>query len=346
VFLFLVAAGLALTAGCLSACGGGSAADKPVGQLLSATFGSDKAVKSGRIDAALDISPRQVSSASQPLALHLTGPFQSRGKDKIPKFDLSLSYKRAGQTVSAGVVSTGDKGFLRLGGQAYEVGDQLYRRFQEAYLTAQKKGGAKEGTSLKALGIDPRRWLQNARRAGEAEVGGEETIRITAGIDVPKLLGDVDSLLGGARLLGVTGAPEVPRLTAKQRRDIARAVEAATVDIYTGADDTILRRLAVKVTLDVPADARRALGGLTSGTLALDLTINEVNQDQAINPPKGAKPLSDLTASLGGLLGGSQGSPTPSPGAGSAGDSQRYFECAQAAGQDIAKLQSCAQFLR
>jgi hypothetical protein len=340
---------LSLAALGLVACGSGSAADKSVDELLSQTFGSDKAVRSGRIDAALDISPRQASSRSSALRLALRGPFQSQGKGKIPKFDLSLSFKRAGQTVSAGVVSTGDKGFLKLGRQAYDVGDQLYKRFAAAYLAAQKKSGGKDGTSLKSLGIDPRGWLKDARKVGEAKIAGADTIRISAGIDVPKLLQDVDSLLAGARQLGVTGAPDVARLTAEQRQDIARAVRSAAVDIYTGKDDTILRRLALKVGLDVPADARRSLGGLTSGSLALDLTINEVNEAQSIDAPKGAKPLAELTAGLGGLLGGTSGagtSPSPSSGAGAAASSQRYLECAQAAGSDVAKLQSCAKFLK
>lgn len=356
-------AALALTAPAafgLAACGGDSASDQSPQQLLEDTFGPDHEIKSGKLDIALALDINGLEGLSDPIAIKLTGPFQSQGKEKLPKFDLALSLSSGGQSFSAGAVSTGEKGFIKLQGQAYDVGEQIFSQFEKGYAEAQKASKDDEGTSLSSLGVNPSKWLQNPRKAGEEKVGGDDTVRVTAGIDVDKFLQDVDTLLRKAGDLGVTGATgaDVPKgLTAEQRRDIARAVKSASLDVYPGVDDKTLRRLKLQVVLDVPRDVRKSVGGLTTGTIGFDMTIGDLNEDQEIKAPSGAKPLTELSQALGGLFGGSDsggsgsggGSSSGSGGgssSGSGGGAQgAYLECVQGAGQDIAKVQECAKHL-
>ena len=52
--------------------------------------------------------------------------------------------------------------------------------------------------SFASLGMDPRKWLTDPKNEGEAKVGDDDTIKITGGVDVAKLLDDVNTALGKA----------------------------------------------------------------------------------------------------------------------------------------------------
>jgi hypothetical protein len=94
-------------------------------------------------------------------------------------------------------------------------------------------------------------------------------------------------------------------------------------------------------------------GRQTSGTLTLDFQLLDLNEDQSIEAPSGAKPFDQLLGQLGGLgLGGASGSGSGSgggSGSGSGGasaeDLKKYSDCVTAAGSDTAKAQKCAELL-
>ena len=342
----------------LAACGddngNSSAAGKNVDQLLKETFGPNKGVSSGKVDVGINLNIKGLQGLSGPVAIKLTGPFQSAGKKQRPKFDLALNLSASGQSFTAGAISTSSKGYLKVQGQAYEVPARLFNQFKTLYSQAQKEQKSKgESTTLKSLGVDPRNWLTGARKAGTADVAGTKTVHITAKIDVQKFLVDVNRLLAKADALGFAGTVGATpsKLTAKQLQDIRRAVKSATVDVYTGSEDTVMRRLTIHVKLAVPTDVRGAVGGLQSGDIAFDLILADLNEDQTISEPSDVKPLSDLTGALGGLFGGgSSGSGSNGSGSGSSsipstGNSKKYLDCLRAAGQDIAKVQTCAKLL-
>src|SRR3954447_24062492 len=98
--LVLAVLGLAVVAGCG---GGGESAssDMPVDQLLKQTFSGDKQVKSGVLDLSLRLDAQGSSQLNGPVSLRLTGPFESQGKGKLPKFDLDAAVEGAGQNLSA-----------------------------------------------------------------------------------------------------------------------------------------------------------------------------------------------------------------------------------------------------
>lgn len=328
---------LAFSALSLVACGGESASSKSVGQLLRETFGGSNGIKSGQVDATLGLSLQGVSGLSGPVSLKLSGPFQGQGKKKVPKFDLALTLRQGAQSITAGAISTGERSYVRLRGQTYDLGQQVFEQFRRSF---QKQSGSGGGATLSALGIDPRAWLTHPRKAGEATVKGTKTIRMTAGVDVARFLQDANALLARGGQLGVTRPSDISALTPEQRRDLTRSVKSATVDVYTGADDTLLRRIVLKIVLAVPPEARASLDGLRSGTISLDFLISGVNQPQKVDTPAGAKPLSALSSGLG------QGpAPLTSPRP-TGGTPPAYVRCLQAAGQDVAKIQKCANLLQ
>jgi hypothetical protein len=338
----------ALLAAGVTGCGGGGGQDPA--KLLKETFGPNKPVRSGKLAVSLDLTANGLKSLKGPLSLALTGPFQSQGKGHLPKFDLSLSLNTAGTNFTAGAVSTGDKGFLRVQGQTYAVSDQLFGQFKTGYEQASAKAKDKSGVpSFKSLGVNPLDWLKDPKNAGTETVGDAETYHVTAGIDVVRFLDDVNRLLAKAGSLGQS-ARLPSSLSEAQRRDIERSVKSATLDVWTGKSDKTLRRVRVALSFAVPADVRPRAGGLRDGSLKLDILISDLNVAQTITAPANAKPLSDL----GGLLGASgtdtipAPGPTPAPAAPTTtvpGTSQQYLDCLQKAGSDVAKVQECASLL-
>lgn len=350
LLLVLLASALGLVA-----CGGDDAEDADPAAVLQETFGEGKEVKSGRLDLSLRINAKGVPQLSGPVTIALRGPFESQGGEKLPKFDFEAEITTAGQAFKAGAVSTGEKGFLKFQDTDYAVPEALYKQFKDGYAEQAKcndeQGDKKESTTFRALGIDPRRWLKDAKNEGTEETGGADTIHVSSGIDVPKFLDDVNRVLGRADLQSDPCANDkkteqqkeqqgTRQLTADQRKKIAEAVKNARVDVWSGKDDKILRRLNVELRVE-------GEGKKQTGDVRLDLAIGGLNQKQTIKAPTNTKPLDDLLQQLGGgQLPGTGGSGSGSgggtpPASGSSGSGSAYEQCVAEAGGDVTKLQQC-----
>jgi hypothetical protein len=350
--LVLAVLGLALVAGCG---GGGESAssDMPVDQLLKQTFSGDKQVKSGVLDLSLNVNAQGSSQLSGPLSLRLSGPFESQGKGKLPKFKLAASVAGNGQNLTAGITSTVDKGFVSFQGTDYVISDNVWSQFRKGYEQSQQQASSKSnGQSLSALGIDPGNWLTNPRNAGDGKVGNDDVVRITGGVDVAKMLDDVNTLLEKGRSLGGSATQNVPnKLTEQQKQEAVKAIQSPSVEIDTGKDDSILRRVLVNFNVNVPKSASAAA---QSAKVALDLKISDLNNGQDISEPSNPKPFAQLLSGLQSLgLGGLGTGGTGSTGSGSSGGSsgasadnlKKYSQCIDKAGNDAAKAGKCADLL-
>jgi hypothetical protein len=357
LLLLLLAAAASLA---LAACGGDAkktaSSDTDVDTLLKNTFSGQKKVDSGKLDLTLRIDAKGAQGVNGPITLKLGGPFQSEGKQKLPRFKIDFAFEGAGQSIKAGVTSTGQKGFVNFQGSDYAVSDQVFAQLRKSYEQAQKQGN-KSNQSLSTLGLNPRNWLTGAKNAGEAKVGGDDTIKITGGVDVSKLLDDVNTALQKTRQLGVQGSQDLPtKLTDAQKKQVADAVRDVKVEIYTGKDDSILRRMVIALGIVAPEGTQ----GGGSAKFNLDLSITGLNEDQEIAAPSNAKPFDQLLSSLGGLglggLGGKgSGSGSGSGNSGGSGSSgstggsnanlEKYTQCVTEAGNDAAKARKCADLL-
>ena len=363
--LLTVLLALAALAVGVAACGGGgerSSAD--AGALIKDTFGAGHPIRSGRVDATLDVDLNGLARLTQPIALHLSGPFQSNGGKTLPDFAFELDLNSGSRPITVGAVFAKGGGYLTIEGQAFTLGDQVYQGFKQGYEKAKADSNASSGAapSLSALGISPLRWLRGPQQKGREDIAGTQTEHVASGVDVGKLLTDLSTLLGRAR--GVTQAggaatgTKVPtQLTPEQRDAIERSIKTATIDVWTGVKDHTLRKVALDVAVDVPQELRTRAGGLRDGHIRFQATIAQLNERQAIAKPADARPLSELRAALQqlGLLGTSTSgsdatagggatasSTTPAP----SGPQQTYAACLAAAGQDLLKVQKCADLLK
>ena len=354
---------LALPMAALSACG----SEDPQ-KLINETFSGGKNVRSGKVDVSVRVTPHGSPQFSQPFVLRVTGPIQSQGKGNPPKFDLGLSVSANGRSLSAAAVSTGQAGYVRVQGAAYQLSSSTFAMLKQAYVqaqarTQQAKTGSQQTTPA-ALGINPRTWLKDAKTEGSDEVGGVDSDHVSATIDVPKMLADVNTALAKVHAKGLPQAQQLPSsITPEQQKRITDAVKNASFDFWTGKDDKILRRLLVKLNFQVPPSERSTARGVTGGDLGFDYQITELNQPQQVSAPANAKPFSQLGPALRSLVGGGAGAGgagaggapggAGAPGAGASGGTapspaaqEAYVRCVQQAGGDLAKAQSCAALIR
>ena len=103
-----------------------------------------------------------------------------------------------------------------------------------------------------------------------------------------------------AALGSATGQAAPKPLSEADIQKVGEVVKDPTFNIYVGEDDDIIRRVAGKIEFDVPEESRAGLGGIQSGAIEFQVEFSDVNGDQQIEAPAHARPISDLTTSLGG----------------------------------------------
>jgi hypothetical protein len=345
---------LAIAGLSLAACSGGS---NQATRLLSQTFTGSHRVNSGNLGLSITISPSGSSALKSPITLSLGGPFQSRGSGKLPRSNFSLGLATGGGNVSVALLSTGSRGYVTFQGQSYPLPQATYQRLESSFSQLGASPGTHRSSGVLArLGIHPEHWLVNPQVVGNEALGGTNTTHIRAGINVAALVGDLNTFLGRAASVGASASNLPSGISASERQQIARAIRNTAIDVWTGASDKTLRRLDLRLTLDLTGQTAALLG--SRATLALTLQYANLNQPQTIVAPASVQPYSEFQAKLkvlladlqsglaGGLSGGGGSSSGTSTGTTSANSSyQNYTQCMQAAGGDVAKMQNCAPLL-
>lgn len=340
IFPALILAALALVA-----CGGGGGGDNSEDpqKVLEATFSGDKNVNSGVVKLSLNAAAKGGDREGD-FEVSFGGPFESEG-DKFPSFDFDVAATGSGggQDIDfkGGLISSGDKGFVTYKDTNYVIADKTFTRITSQYETQAAKQDPDQATSLlSTLGIKPAEWLEGVKNDGTEDVEGTETIHISGQANVGLFVDDLQKLL---KRVG----NQIPGGRAPSAQSLGRleeSIKTADFDIYSGADDDILRRLDAALVIEPSKDVNAQFDSLN---LNFSLTLSGLNEDQTIEAPKDAKPLSGLLEQLGaGALLGGGGS---SGGAGGSGansaQSQRYLECLRKA-QGSAAIQNCAKLLQ
>jgi hypothetical protein len=343
--IFLSALGLvALLAGC----GGGGSSSSAKDTVKKAFSNS---IKSANVNLQFTAKVNGVAQLQQPVQVKLTGPFQSNGKGKLPSLDWQASFSGGGQAVSGALVSTGDNLFVGFQGSNYEVG-----KAQVAQINSQL-GSQTQGKTLKSFGIDPVNWITSAEDKGDENVNGVDTKHVQAGLDVSKMLNDLNKTIGQAG--GAMGQATTQKLTPQQISQVKDVVKNPKFDVYVGKNDGILRRLNVSVDFSIPSSQKSQFQGATGGNITFSLDLSKVGEQQTVTAPPNPKPISQLQGALGGLGGSSSGGATPGASGGSAtpgasggktpssAQFQKYSQCIQKANpSDTAAIQKCAALLK
>lgn len=273
-------AALAIVA--LIACGDDQTAAE---KSLSETEDNLSDVRSGRLEMELLASPSGAAEG-RGSGFRIAGPFET-GKDEgdLPVADLEYTRITGARRRTTGFISTGDKAFVELDGKVYELESA---QVEDLRVTDSGEEGGLDGLSLED-------WVTNPRVAAGPRVDGVATERITGELDAVPALNDLLALAGdfGAD----DDAPR--RLDGEGADHVRRAVRRTSVEILTGKEDRLLRRLDLVIELSVADNEpqlRRALKGLAGAVLRLDLDVTDMNTDIRVAVPDDARPASELPA--------------------------------------------------
>jgi hypothetical protein len=280
------------------------------GALLSDTFSSHGKIESGQIDLSLAVTATGSGAATKPLSVRLTGPFQSEGAGKLPRFALKLDVSAGGHALTAGATATGSALYVQLAGTWFSTPSSTYKAIEEGFAQASKQAStAKVQSTFSSLGIDPARWLSNPSDAGTATVGGVQTVHLSAEVNVPAFLADVSKLSqAGSRLGLASPIPGAASISSAAIDELAKSFHGAHVDVYTGKDDHTLRRLEVTATVSGTPQTQSLLGGLSSAHVHLVLGFSDLDKAQSISAPPNPQPAAQLLPALQQLVGGLAGS--------------------------------------
>ncbi len=339
----------------IAGCGGDDEASSEDPQtVLDETFNNETTVTSG--DLTLSAAVSAEGSQGGDFEASLSGPFQGDADDPnaLPQLDwtASASGSGAGQSIdfSGGIVVTTDNAYVEYQDQAYEVGADQFQQIKDSVAQQTEAAGAEPtasfaegckqaieqaGGDAAACDIDFESWITNLTNEGSADVGGTETIHISGDADVQKMLDDIGNIAASVPSASSSG------FDPSQLSLVSGAVSNASIDVYSGTDDHVLRKLEANVTIDPSAlGAPSEQVGEISITLSVE--IDGLNEEQTITAPDDPKPIADLIQSSGldlGALGGSLGGASSS-GGGAAGGGD-YLDCIQQA-QTPDEINACA----
>jgi hypothetical protein len=293
----------------LVGCGGGgsSSGDKPaadkggkansaeVKKLIRQTFGPNAKAKSGNISAVVDITVKGAPRYKEPIQVSVVGPFTDAGGQPEAMLDVSLGLR--GGILGGDMYLKDSKAYIGLGSTAYEVPASIAGPLRAPL--------SKTGNTLDAImgvfHINPDRWAKNPRIVGNERVAGIDTIHGTAQINTENLFLDLSALakrLTALRITDITGLPRA--VDAADRAALRRSVKTATGDVYTGADDKVLRKAQLKLLLKPSAKDRKRLK-FSSIKVAANLDITDVGAPQKVNVPKTRGSYAALQLSLDAL---------------------------------------------
>jgi hypothetical protein len=294
-----LSAGLGLAAP-LAGCG---AATPTAGSIVHATLAANRQIASGNVELSFILSGSGASSPGGPVVVRVSGPFEAGSAGQLPRFNLNFAVGSGGQMVEAGATYTGKAFYVQAGGEAFEAPQSAVAALQAEYAHAAKDGSATSRSPLAALGLNPGEWLEDPTVEGEQEMEGIRVVHVHAKLNVSHFFADAGRLSGVARSLGGTGTggQELAGggaistlLSPEGRAALSRSVKQATVDIYCGKGDHLLRALTMSLQVAPDAAAQAALGGLKHAKMEVSLRIAALNRPQRIGAPSGAQSISEI----------------------------------------------------
>lgn len=256
----LAAIALALAAALAAAgCGGPSAKS-----TVADTTKNLAKIHSGVLDLELLVTPR----SGDPFGFALKGPFSLR-PGKLPVARVAYTQTANGQSATATFVSDGARAWVVASGRTTELSAQ-----QAASLRTSTKALGGSGGGLSSF--DVASWIRDPKVAD----GGNSTDRVTGTLDV---VSAANGLMGLAALAGRSGTP----IEGKDADRLRSATQDSRVELLTGKDDRLLRRLELSADLgfDVPQTLKNTLGTSVGAKIDFVLAVGRPNTPVTVKGP-------------------------------------------------------------
>lgn len=249
--------------------------------VVSETTANLEELKSGRLELSVKAtSPSGAEGEQAEAGFELSGSFELPEEGELPIADLTYSDLGTEGSTAQGFISTGDAAYVVVGDTAYEV---------PAEQAAALRGGSADGQGLfDELQVSD--WIREPELVEGEEHSGEEVDRVSGELDVVAALND---LVSTAQRFGRS---DLDAIDADEAERLENAVDRARIELLTGAEDRLLRRLsiAIEFALDESLELTEILGPLAGATFELDLEISDPNEPVEVEAPADPLPLEEL----------------------------------------------------
>lgn len=263
------------------------------GQLMKQAASSFGEVKRGDFRFAITITPTG-STTSAPSSIELAGPFEIVPGKPLPVAKITYTVSSGGRSQVVTLLTTGDKAYTVIKGQAYELPASATKELKTATKDLNKPG---TGGGLSGIKLNFDKWLVDPQVAAGRDIDGTATWRTTAGVNVVNALKDLTSSAGA--LSSITGQ-DVPAIKDEDLEGVKKGIKDARVVVYVGRYDRIIRLLDLTMDFATPEGQQSSLGGVTGGRMNMVLGISNPNQPVNVKPPKSPLPYSALQSLVNG----------------------------------------------
>jgi hypothetical protein len=302
-YALVAIAAVVATSVALVACGGGDKSEEsPQSVLSEATL---QGIESADVD--LSFGLQAPGAEGGKVDVSLSGPFQGEGKGSLPQLDMTAKAKGHynGKKVDfdGGLVLLPNSAYVNYEGVEYEVDPTTFSFVESALIQAQEEGGAEGGSAGVAAcqeefgKLKVADFLEGGSNEGSADVGGTGTTKISGDLNVSGALDAVLEVVESPACrnqLAAAGPLPSKAEIEKAKGEVNRSVKTAHVDVYVG-DDNIVRRISAQLQIE----PKNSGSGPKTVAIELDLKLTGVNEEQSIEAPSNAKPLSGLFVKLG-----------------------------------------------
>ena len=259
-----VAVCLAVLALAAAGCGGGGG--ETAQDVLAETSNNLSKIKSG--DLTLDLL--FAANGGERAGFDLQGPFKLR-EGKLPEAQLDYTQIAGPRTATQTFILAGDNAYVSIRGTTYELPPTAGAGIKSSL-------GSSSGLAV----INLSNWIRDPKLEDGGEVGGAETDHITGRLNVANVVSGLVAI--AAQTGGTTPLTQLQGASAQQVED---AVKTATIDVYTGKDDRLLRKLDMQIQFSPAAQKVRSLVG---ASVHFTLGIDRPNENVSIEQPVNAKP--------------------------------------------------------
>ncbi len=258
-------------------------------QLMKRAASSFGEVSRGNFQFKISITP-QGSAGAAPSSIELKGPFEIVPGKPLPKAKITYTVSSGGRSQVTTLLTTGDKAYTVIKGQAYELPASATKDLKSATKELAKPG---EGKGLTGIKLNFDKWLIDPQVAAGRDIDGTATWRTTAGVNVVEALKDLVASSGA--LGGITGG-SVPALKESDLAEVRKGIKNASVVVYVGRYDRVVRLLDLTMDFSTAGatGSTSAIGGISGGRMNMLVGISSPNQPVNVDPPKNPLPYSAL----------------------------------------------------
>lgn len=258
-------------------------------QLMKRAANSFGEVSRGNFQFKISITP-QGSAEAAPSSIELKGPFEIVPGKPLPKAKITYTVSSGGRSQVTTLLTTGDKAYTVIKGQAYELPASATKDLKAATKDLAKPG---EGKGLTGIKLNFDKWLIAPQVAAGRDIDGTATWRTTAGVNVVEALKDLVASSGA--LGGITGG-SVPALKESDLAEVQKGIKNASVVVYVGRYDRVIRLLDLTMDFSTAGatGSTSAIGGISGGRMNMLVGITNPNQPVNVDPPKNPLPYSAL----------------------------------------------------